>query len=119
MAIYDQVLVSEIVAVIHEGRTAVVVVVVLPCLPIRPYVDVIAGILGMSVFNDTRFLVDQTVSMVCQIMEGQVVDVNNTTMTGTGMDYTPSYLCTPVFVDINNYKDILIDSGYYTADQLG
>lgn len=81
--------------------------------------NIIAGKQAMSVFKDTRILVDQTVTMVCQIMEGQVVDVNNTTMTGTGMDYTPSYLCTPVFVDINNYKDILIDSGYYTADQLG
>ena len=35
---------------------------------------------------------------------------------GTGV--IPSYLCDPVFGDINNYKALLIDTGYYTADQL-
>ena len=30
----------------------------------------------------------------------------------------PSYLCSPVFADAGNYQKILIDSGYYTADQL-
>ena len=24
----------------------------------------------------------------------------------------------PVFADVNNYKELLIDSGYYTEDQL-
>ena len=30
----------------------------------------------------------------------------------------PAYLCEPVFADANNYKELLIDSGYYTEDQL-
>ena len=30
----------------------------------------------------------------------------------------PSYLCEPVFADVSNYKELLIDSGYYTEDQL-
>jgi len=30
----------------------------------------------------------------------------------------PSYLCDPVFADKDNYKELLIDSGYYTEEQL-
>jgi len=30
----------------------------------------------------------------------------------------PSYLLEPVSVDKTNYKEVLIDSGYYTEDQL-
>jgi len=29
-----------------------------------------------------------------------------------------SFNCTPVFADVNNYTELLIDSGYYTAEQL-
>ena len=35
-----------------------------------------------------------------------------------GVMVVPSYLCTPQPVDKNNYKEILIDTGYYTEDQL-
>ncbi len=28
------------------------------------------------------------------------------------------YMCTPVFADASNYESLLIESGYYTADQL-
>ena len=35
-----------------------------------------------------------------------------------GVKVVPSYLCEPVFADVNNYQELLIDSGYYTADQL-
>jgi putative multiple sugar transport system substrate-binding protein len=30
----------------------------------------------------------------------------------------PSYLLKPVAVDLSNYKQALIDTGYYTADKL-
>ena len=35
---------------------------------------------------------------------------------GTGI--IPTYLCEPTVVTVDNYEEILIDSGYYTADQL-
>ena len=28
------------------------------------------------------------------------------------------YLCTPVAVDAENYQEVLVDTGYYTAEQL-
>jgi putative multiple sugar transport system substrate-binding protein len=30
----------------------------------------------------------------------------------------PSYLLVPVSVDINNWEKVLVDSGYYTKDQI-
>ncbi len=44
--------------------------------------------------------------------------VNNTTTYNNGEKIVPSYLCEPISTDINNYKEILIDSGYYTEEQL-
>jgi putative multiple sugar transport system substrate-binding protein len=78
----------------------------------------IAGEQSMSIFKDTRTLAERTVTMVQQIMSGQTVEVNDTKTYDNGVKIVPSYLCTPVFADKNNYKQLLIDTGYYTEAQL-
>ena len=80
--------------------------------------NIINGKQSMSVFKDTRNLVERTVTMVKQIAEGKTVEINETTRYHNGYDYVNAYLCDPIFVDKNNYVEILIDSGYYTADML-
>ena len=80
--------------------------------------NMIAGKQSMSVFKDTRTLASQVVKMVGQILNGEEVDVNDTETYDNGVIVVPSYLCEPVFADANNYKELLIDSGYYTEDQL-
>jgi putative multiple sugar transport system substrate-binding protein len=80
--------------------------------------NMIAGKQSMSIFKDTRTLASQVVKMVGQILSGETVDVNDTETYDNGTGVIPSYLCEPVFADINNYKELLIDSGYYTEDQL-
>ncbi len=80
--------------------------------------NMIAGKQSMSVFKDTRTLAAQVVKMVGQILKGETVDVNDTETYDNGVIVVPSYLCEPVFADANNYKELLIDSGYYTEDQL-
>ena len=80
--------------------------------------NMIAGKQSMSVFKDTRTLAFQVVKMVGQILNGEEVDVNDTETYDNGVKVVPSYLCEPVFADANNYKELLIDSGYYTEDQL-
>ena len=72
----------------------------------------------MSVFKDTRTLAAQVVKMIKQILAGEEVEVNDTTTYNNNVITVPSYLCAPVFADANNYKELLIDSGYYTEDQL-
>jgi putative multiple sugar transport system substrate-binding protein len=80
--------------------------------------NMIAGKQSMSIFKDTRTLASQVVKMVGQILTGATVDVNDTETYDNGNGVVPSYLCEPVFADVNNYKELLIDSGYYTEDQL-
>ncbi len=78
----------------------------------------IAGEQSMSVFKDTRTLAAKVVEMVEAIMKGTEPPVNDTKTYDNGVKIVPSYLCEPVFADVNNYKELLIDSGYYTEDQL-
>jgi putative multiple sugar transport system substrate-binding protein len=80
--------------------------------------NMIAGKQSMSVFKDTRTLAAQVVKMVEQIIAGEEVEVNDTETYDNGTGVIPSFLCEPVFADANNYKELLIDSGYYTEDQL-
>jgi putative multiple sugar transport system substrate-binding protein len=71
-----------------------------------------------TVFKDTRELAAQTAKMVDQALKGETVDVNDTKTYDNGVKIVPSYLLTPYSVDINNYQMLLVDSGYYTADDL-
>ena len=80
--------------------------------------NMIAGKQSMSVFKDTRTLASQVVKMVGQILNGEEVEVNDTETYDNGTGIIPSFLCEPVFADANNYKELLIDSGYYTEADL-
>ena len=80
--------------------------------------NMIAGKQAMSVFKDTRTLAQQVVKMVGQILNDVDVDVNDTETYDNGVIVVPSFLCEPVFADANNYKELLIDSGYYTEEDL-
>ncbi len=80
--------------------------------------NIIAGLQSMSIFKDTRKLASKVVEMIEAIVSGDEVPVNDTKTYDNGTGIIPTYLCEPVFADINNYKELLIDSGYYTDDQL-
>ena len=80
--------------------------------------NMIAGKQSMSIFKDTRTLATQVVAMVDAIMKGGKAPINDTKSYDNGTGIIPSYLCEPVFADASNYKELLIDSGYYTEDAL-
>ncbi len=80
--------------------------------------NIIADKQSMSIFKDTRKLAAQVVKMVTAIMKGEEVEVNDTTTYDNGKGVVPSYLCQPEFADKDNYKKLLVDSGYYKEDQL-
>ncbi|MEI6289933.1 MAG: multiple monosaccharide ABC transporter substrate-binding protein [Chloroflexota bacterium] len=80
--------------------------------------SIIAGEQRYTVFKDTRTLAAQTAKMVDQALKGQTVDVNDTTTYNNGVKVVPSYLLTPISIDINNYQKELVDSGYIKAEDL-
>lgn len=80
--------------------------------------NIIAGKQSMSIFKDTRTLASKVVEMVDAIMKGGEAPINDTETYDNGTGIIPSYLCAPVFADIDNYTELLIDSGYYTEADL-
>ncbi|MBD1202723.1 MAG: sugar-binding protein [Rhodobacteraceae bacterium] len=80
--------------------------------------SMIAGEQYSTVFKDTRALAGVTVRMVDAILSGGEPEINDTTTYDNGVKVVPSYLLEPISVDVTNYEEVLIGSGYYTADQL-
>ena len=80
--------------------------------------NLIEGKQAMSVFKDTRTLAAKVVEMVDAIMKGAEPPINDTETYDNGTGIIPSYLCEPVAGTAENYKELLIDSGYYTMDQI-
>ena len=80
--------------------------------------NLVAGKQAMSVFKDTRALASAVVNMVDAIMKGEEPEINDTESYDNGTGVIPTYLCDPVVVTVDNYKEMLIDSGYYTEDQI-
>ena len=80
--------------------------------------NLVAGKQSMDIFKDTRMLADQVVKMVTSVLSGEEAEVNDTESYDNGTGVIPTYLCEPTVVTADNYKEILIDSGYYTEDQI-
>ncbi|ALP91367.1 MULTISPECIES: multiple monosaccharide ABC transporter substrate-binding protein [Clostridium] len=80
--------------------------------------SIIAGEQTQTIFKDTRELAAQAVKTVDAVLKGQEVEVNDTKTYNNGVKVVPSYLCTPISVDINNYKEVLVDSGYIKEQDL-
>ncbi|MBP3427595.1 MAG: sugar-binding protein [Clostridia bacterium] len=78
--------------------------------------NMVKGLQAMSVFKDTRTLAAQTVKMVDSILKGETPELNGEYDNGIKM--VPSFNCTPVFGDVSNYEALLIESGYYTAEEI-
>lgn len=81
-------------------------------------IAMINGEQSMSVFKDTRTLASKVVEMVSALIEGKNAPVNDTETYNNGAKVVPSFLCDPVFADKSNYKEILIESGYYKESDL-
>ncbi len=80
--------------------------------------SMLAGEQYSTVFKDTRTLAAVTVGMVDALLGGGEPEINDTTTYDNGIKVIPSYLLEPVSVDISNWEEALIGSGYYTMDQV-
>ena len=81
--------------------------------------NLIEGKQAMSVFKDTRTLASKVVEMVDALMKGNEPPVNDTETYNNGKITVPSFLCDPVFANLDNWQALLIDSGYYVLDANG
>jgi len=78
----------------------------------------IAGEQYSTVFKDTRNLAKVTAAMVDTVLSGKDPEINDTKTYNNGVKVVPSYLLKPQIVNKADIKSALVDSGYYTQDQI-
>ncbi|WP_281065478.1 multiple monosaccharide ABC transporter substrate-binding protein [Jiella sonneratiae] len=71
-----------------------------------------------TIFKDTRELAKVTVQMVDAVLTDGKPEVNDEKTYNNGVKVVPSYLLKPVLVTKDNWEKILVNSGYYKADQI-
>ncbi|WP_185984759.1 multiple monosaccharide ABC transporter substrate-binding protein [Aureimonas mangrovi] len=79
---------------------------------------IISGEQTSTIFKDTRELARVTADMVDAMLQDREVPVNDTETYENGEKVVPSYLLEPVVVTRDNWEEVLVGSGYYTAEQL-
>lgn len=80
--------------------------------------NIVSGYQTMTIFKDTRVLAEKCVKMVEAVLKGTEPEINDTVQYNNNILTVPTYLCEPVAVDKENYKKVIIDSGYYTEKQI-
>ncbi|WP_440897541.1 multiple monosaccharide ABC transporter substrate-binding protein [Amphibacillus sp. Q70] len=85
----------------------------------RPSIrSIVDGEQTQTIFKDTRLLAEQAVEMTKAIIADTEPNVNDTETYDNNVRVVPSYLIEPVSIDIDNYEEVLIDSGYYDEDEI-
>lgn len=77
-----------------------------------------AGEQYATIFKDTRELATVAVDMATALLEGEEPEVNNTEDYDNGVKVVPSYLLDPVIVVKDNITEVLVDSGYWTEEEI-
>ena len=74
----------------------------------------------MTVFKDSRLLAKITIQLADSILKKQAPSIPGTVKTtfNTNKKEVTTYLLDPVLVTKDNVKQIIVDSGYYTPEQL-
>ena len=79
---------------------------------------ILSGDQYSTVYKDTHELAKVTVTMVDAVLGGGKPEINDTKTYDNGKKVVPSYLLNPVLVLKGDVQKILVDGGYYKADQL-
>nr|WP_241732425.1 multiple monosaccharide ABC transporter substrate-binding protein [Galbitalea soli] len=80
--------------------------------------SIIAGEQYSTVYKDTRKLGKEAVSIVDDLLNGKQPTVNDTKSYNNGKKIVPAFLLQSVVVTKDNYKQVLVDGGYYTEADL-
>jgi putative multiple sugar transport system substrate-binding protein len=71
-----------------------------------------------TIFKDTRLLAEQAVTAATAFLEGNEPEANDTETYDNGVKVVPSYLLPVVTVYADNIQKELVDTGYWTADEV-
>jgi putative multiple sugar transport system substrate-binding protein len=76
------------------------------------------GVQSSTIFKDTRKLAEQAVTASTAYLEGNEPEANDTETYDNGQKVVPSYLLPIETVYKDDIQSVLIDSGYWTADEV-
>ncbi|MDQ1206345.1 putative multiple sugar transport system substrate-binding protein [Microbacterium sp. SORGH_AS 862] len=79
---------------------------------------IVAGEQYATIFKDTRKLAEVAVKMASALLKGEEPEVNNTEDYDNGKKVVPSYLLESQIVVKDNIQEVLVDSGYWTEDEI-
>jgi putative multiple sugar transport system substrate-binding protein len=79
---------------------------------------IISGDQYSTIYKDTRQLAKVAVDMVDAVLSGGKPEINDTKSYDNGKKVVPTFLLKPVLVTKDNWKQVLVDGGYYKEDQL-
>jgi len=82
-------------------------------------INILAGKQSMTVWKDTRLLGDVVATMVDEILTGTEVTVNNTESYDNGEKVVPAQLLDPTVVTQDTVEKDLVESGFWTKEDLG
>jgi putative multiple sugar transport system substrate-binding protein len=76
------------------------------------------GVQSSTIFKDTRLLAEQAVAAAEAFLEGNEPEANDTETYDNGVKVVPSYLLEVETVYADNIESALIESGYWTAEEV-
>lgn len=79
---------------------------------------IIAGQQYSTILKDTRDLAKVAADMVDAVLAGNEPEINDTSTYDNNKKIVPSYLLIPYTVTVENYQELVMDSGYLTADDI-
>jgi putative multiple sugar transport system substrate-binding protein len=79
---------------------------------------IIAGEQYATIFKDTRELAAKAAEMTIDALNGDEPEINNDTDYDNGVKIVPSFLLPPYIVVADNIQERLIDSGYWTEEEI-
>ena len=79
---------------------------------------IISGEQYSTILKDTRELAKVAAGMVDALLTGTEPEINDTTTYNNNVKVVPSYLLIPYTVTVDNYQQLVMDSGYLTPDDI-
>lgn len=79
---------------------------------------IIAGEQYATIFKDTRLLAEKAAEMTIAALNGDEPEINDTETYNNGVKVVPSYLLEPFIVVADNIQEQLVDSGYWTEEEI-
>lgn len=82
-------------------------------------INILADKQSMTVWKDTRVLAQRAATMIDEIVAGGEPTTNDSETYDNGVKVVPTYLEDPMVVTKDNVQSALVDSEFYTAEDLG